>query len=134
DNLFHQGTAPRRFEKRPCALNVGFKRRDGIAIGDADDGLRGQVENGVDFVFAEDAFERRLIAHVAADYFHALDVARSRGFRLRNQIAHQTHDVSARLEQSLDEPSADETGGAGDERWTVFPKAVVRHGARPGNY
>ncbi len=41
--------------------------RDGIAVGDADDGLRGEVEDGVDLVLAERALEQRLVADVAAD-------------------------------------------------------------------
>ena len=51
DHRLRERAAPRRLEQRPRAAHVGVERRDRIAVRDADDRLRGEMEDGVDLVF-----------------------------------------------------------------------------------
>ena len=80
----------------------------GIAVGDADDRLGGQVEDGVDFVFAERALRYRLVADVAADDLDAFDQPRAHELGLRHPVAHQADDVGPGLGKRRDEPAADQ--------------------------
>ena len=69
--------APARLEQVPRALNVAFECRDGIAIGDSDDGLRRQMNDRRGFVFADGPFQQVAIADIAAHDFDAVDDAAS---------------------------------------------------------
>ena len=93
DDLRDLGAAPAGFQQRPCPLDVGLERRDGVAVGDADDGLRRQMKDGVDLMFAQRPLQQRLVAHVAAHQFDFVDHAAADQFALRHPVAHQADDV-----------------------------------------
>ena len=62
DDLLDRRAAAAGLQQRPGALDVGLEGGDRVAVGDADDGLRRQVDDGVDLVLAERAFEQSLVA------------------------------------------------------------------------
>ena len=68
----------------------------GLRLAIVDDRLRGQVDDGVDLVFAEHALQQRLVAHVAADDLHPFELPRPHQLALRHPVAHQADDVGAR--------------------------------------
>ncbi len=116
-----EGTSPRGLEQRPRPADVRVERRHGVPIGDADDGLRGEVEDRIDFILAQRAFHEMLIAHVAADDIHARERVGREECAARHPVAHERRDVGAFIEQPPDEPAAEQAGGAGDQDGPVTP-------------
>ncbi len=64
-----------------------FRRSRSDCVRDSDYGLGGEMEDGLDFVFAERAFEEVAIAHVAADDVDGFESAGAHDFALRHPIA-----------------------------------------------
>src|SRR5258708_3345566 len=76
DDYIRIGSAPAcSFEHRPGAFDVGFKRGEGAALGGADDGLRGQMQNRLNLVFGKGAFEEFTITDGAVDQVDLIDQA-----------------------------------------------------------
>ena len=75
--------------------DVGLERRDGIAVRDAHDCLRRQVDDRVGLVLAEHALQQRLVAHVAAHDVGRLDQPRAHELALGNPVADQARHVGA---------------------------------------
>ena len=73
DDLLNGRTPPAGFEQRPGAADIRIECRDGIPVRHADRRLGGQMEDGRDFVLAERALDRLLIAHVTANHPDAFD-------------------------------------------------------------
>ena len=91
---------PAGLEEAPGAGDVRFERGDGVPIGDRDDGLRREVNDGLDLVFTQDPLQGRLIANVTADHLDALELARPDELALGHPVTNQANDVSP----ALDEP------------------------------
>ncbi len=95
NNLFDLWAAAAGFQHIPCAGNVGLKGGDWVAVGDGDNGLRRQVHDGVNFVLAQNSFDKFTIPNIAAHDLHLFDGLRAHQFALGNPIAHQTDDIGA---------------------------------------
>ena len=120
DRLYLRGP-PARLQDIPCALNVALKREHGVAVGDAHDGLRGQMKNGVDLVLAQDALDKVAIPHIAADDIHRVEGARADQLAARHPVAHQANHLGLGREQAAGEPAAQQARSAGDQRGPVAP-------------
>ena len=86
------------------------------------DGLGGEVHDGADLVLAQGTLEEGLVGDVAGDDLDAMDVARAMELGLGDAVADEADDVGAGLEESADEPGADESCGSGDEGGAVAPE------------
>jgi hypothetical protein len=57
NHLPYRGASPTGLQERPGALNIRFKGRNWISVGNTDDRLSGDVENGINFVLAENSLQ-----------------------------------------------------------------------------
>ena len=88
-----------------------------------DDRLRGEMDDGFDLEFAEDAFEQGLITNIAADSGNPGHVIVTDEPALGHPIAHQHHEVGAAFEQRLHHPATDQTRRARHDSAPVAPEA-----------
>ena len=123
DDARHLRRAPDRLEQRPRAPHVAVERGHRVAVGHADLRLRGQVQDGGDFVLAEQALEQLLIADVAAHGGHVADPRRRTG--RRDVVADERDHVGAQVDQLLGELGSQEPGRAGDGHRPVAPEVGV---------
>jgi len=105
-HLLDGGAASAGLKQAPSTADVGLEGGKRVPVRDADDRLTGQVEDGVDLVFPESAFQERLVANVAADGGDAVNAARPNQLASRHPIAHQAHHVGAPLQQDGHQPRA----------------------------
>src|SRR5439155_128654 len=84
-----------------------------VAVGDADDGLGGQVEHGGHLVLAQDPLQGGLVADVAAGQLDRVDQPAADQLALRDPVADQAGDPGAGLDQAEHQPAADQAGGGG---------------------
>src|SRR2546423_1766506 len=110
------------FEHAPRPLDVALERGQRTAVGDADNRLCRQVENGLDLVLGERALEQWLILGGAADDVDAGEETGPGQLGAAHLITHQTDDVSTALDEGLCGPGADEAGAAGDEDTAGAPE------------
>jgi len=62
-------------------------RRDRVAVGHPGRRLRGEVDDGVDLILAEDALQHRLVLQVAPDQVGLPDQVRLDEFTLRDPVS-----------------------------------------------
>jgi len=125
DNLLYRGTAATRFEQPPGARDVAFERRNWIAVGDTDNRLRREMNDGVDLILTKRTFHRLLIAPVAAHDFHPLQQRALDQFALRHPVAQEANYVSVRSQQSPHKPTTKQSTRARDEHRPILPEIRV---------
>src|SRR5262245_11633120 len=122
DDAFDGLGAAAGFQQRIGSANVGLEGRERRTVGGADDGLRGQMEDGLDLVLGQEAlhqgvmFDRAIDDGAFASQSEQIERVRAHG------VALQTDDARALLDQRPRDVSAYETGRAGDEGVTIFPE------------
>src|SRR5262249_57225976 len=108
-------------EHAPCPLDVALERGQRAAVGDANNRVGRQMEDGLHLVLGESAFEQRLILDTTADNVDAGNQAGPGQLRAAHLIAHQPDDVSAALDEGPCGPGTDQAGTPSDEDPTVAP-------------
>src|SRR6185436_12663786 len=99
----------------PSAPDVRVERRYWVPVRDADDRLGGEVDDGINLVFAEGSLHQGLIAQVATDDADAFQQPAPDQFAVRIVVAQQAHHVCAAVDQVAHHEPADEARGPGDE-------------------
>lgn len=116
------------FEEVPGAFDVGAECGQWRAVGGADNGLGGEVEDGVDFVFVERTFDGVEVLDLAADGGDpVLEVPGGvwgieQGFG--KGVADKCDDVGAGVDEEASEVRAEEAGSTGDEDAGAFPSGL----------
>ncbi len=126
-DLLHSRAAPACLEHRPCPADIGLERRHRVTVGDRDDRLRREVNNGIDLIFAQDTLHQRLIADIAAHDPDLLDQLRAHQLRLGHPVANQADDIGARLDKAAHQPAAHQASRACDKRRSILPKVAHSH-------
>ena len=106
-------------------MNVGLEGGDRVPVGDAHNGLRGQVKDRVDFKFAQGSLQAGLVAHIATHDFDMIGQAVTHYHALWHVVAHHADDIGPGLNQTLHKPAAHKAGGASDHRGAIAPEFVV---------
>ena len=122
DHAFDGLAAAAGFEQRIRSANVGLEGRERRAVGGADDGLRGQMEDGFDLVLGHDALHQAVIFDRAVDDCDAAAQVEQIERIRAHGVALQTDDARALLDQHSRDVRADKSCGAGDESVTIFPE------------
>ena len=68
------------------------------------------MNNRVDLILADHTFDERLIGHVTARGPHAIDQSLAHQPTVGRPVALDAYDIRAQIEQSLDQPAADQAG------------------------
>ena len=111
-------------EQIPCAFDIGRERRNRVAVGDADDGLRGQMKDDFDFILTKRALNEIAVGDIPAHGIDLFDAPAADEFALRNPVAHEANDVRTRFKQLLHQPRTEQSGAAGDEDRAISPKRI----------
>src|SRR5262249_24652354 len=118
--------APRRLQQTPGSFDVRLERGQRTAVGDADDRLRCEVEDGLDLVLGEDALQAALTFERAVDDVDTAVKPGTHQLRAVDLVADEADDVSALLKEQSRRPGADESRAAGDEDAPVAPESFRR--------
>src|SRR6185437_15339960 len=105
---------------------IALECRHGIPVRNPNDRLRSQMKNRVDLVLAQRSFEKVAVLYISPHRLHASDVAGSNQLAARYPVPHETYDIGATFQQSLDKPTANKSRCAGDEDRAVQPE-MFRH-------
>src|SRR5262249_59193396 len=114
--------APRCLQQTPCSFDIRLERGQRTAVGDADDRLRCEVEDGLDLVLGEDALQAALTFEGAVDDVDATVETGTHQLRAVDLVADEADDVSATVEQQSRRPGANESRAAGDEHAALAPE------------
>src|ERR1044071_6258895 len=87
DDLPEGRTPPACFQNRPGTAHIRFKGRDWVAVRDADNSLRREMDDRLDLVLAKGAFDQCLVANVSLNCPDALRQPGADEFRLRDRVA-----------------------------------------------
>ena len=124
-DLLDDRATPAGLQKRPGAANIGLEGGRRVAIRDGHNGLSRQVNDRVDFVFAQHALQQRLVAHVPAYAGHFLQQAGTHQLALRRPIAYQADNLGPGRHHTTHKPTAHQPGGARNKRGAIPPKLTV---------
>src|SRR5581483_10293427 len=127
-DLAHSRHAPTSLEEIPGSAYVRFERGDRVAVRDADDGLGGEMKDGLDLVFVQCALEAATILDLAADDCDpVLESGRVKP-AVGNDVAHEAYLVRAQRDESLGKPAPEQSRASGDQDVAVAPQ--IRSGQR----
>ena len=76
--------------------------------------------------FAQRTFQQCLVAQIAADDCNLIDHSALVKFRMRRPVTDQADDIGLGLEQSPNQPAADQSRRAGDEDASISPESFVK--------
>jgi hypothetical protein len=122
NDLFDAGTLSASFQEDPRALDVGLKRRNRIAIGNAHDCLGSEVDDGIDLIFTQDPRQQGLVANVTADHLDLFDLPGPHQFALGHPVAHQCNHIGSLCKQTPHHPRAHQSRAANYQSWTILPE------------
>src|SRR6266404_2747343 len=120
-DLLYGRRAAASFEHRPRAPYVGFKSADWISVGDADDGLCGQMKHGVDLVLAQHALDCVLLANVSAHHRDSSEHSGTKQLVFGEPVAYERDYESAAFDQGFGQPAAEQACSSGDQHWSLPP-------------
>ncbi len=73
NDLAYPRAAAAGLQQIPCAGDIGLEGGDRIAIGNGNDRLSSQVNNRIDFVFAQGPFQDFTVADISPDNLDLID-------------------------------------------------------------
>src|ERR1700752_28055 len=92
-NLLNLWTAPASLEKGPCAFHVGFKGGHRVPVRYGHNGLRCEVDNSVNFIFTQNAFQCHLVCNISANGNNVIDITTSNQLALRDPISYEADNL-----------------------------------------
>jgi len=93
-----------RLEEIVRPAHIRLERRERIAVRDADNGLRGQVEHAFGLVQADCALERPEVLDASVEYCAPLEIAAAKELRLGISVADEHGHVGALGQKLADQP------------------------------
>ena len=113
------------FQQAPCPGDIGLEGRDRVAVGDADDGLGGEMDDRIYLVLAQSALQKLLVGDVAPDDLHFVQMARADHLAVGYPVPDEADDIRACRHQRFHQPPADKARRAGYEGRAVPPKLFI---------
>src|SRR3982751_2402833 len=93
------------------------------------------MEHGIDLVLTDSALQAIAIANIPTNHLDAIDCAAPNQLALGYPIPSETAHICSGFEHAARQPTADKTGAASDQGWSVPPnkrsQAQTFHGASP---
>src|SRR3989338_695177 len=129
DDLLDASALLCRLEYIPRSLDIRFERRERIVERLIDNGLRGKVEDDLDFELFDDVFQERKVAHVAFNDSRFRPEVALFEYAARIILVDEYHGPRAPANKQGGQVAAQKTVGPGDEYILILPKVFHGTGA-----